>query len=1653
MTDNTFNDTNCHSPPPAWETHDGGLTAASTAHASVGQSRSVMQTQLSTLTDKMNHIISSVQRQGEADRRRVAQLERKLENRFDERGREGDARERWAELQGSVNGLVEETQALSRRVDGLDQTVWARTSGTEIAKQRSRELEQKVQNLENLNRLASAMSEETQNAQKRQATKLRRLEQGVDDALRRLGKVEEDSRPGAAASREQAFEARLSALEQSRDRFDMDLQTMHLQLDDGLRSLSQELVVGSSHVDGPASVDEAIRLAQSKLSSINAKVSSQVDDLSSSVASLRVKVDGQLTRMSSQVERLQSAHEPAIEALRAELMQMRSQDRRDLDKEVAALTARLQQAESGIEETVADAKATLRQVSTPVQHGRGRYEESLPPAVAERLAALERCIANLQESPAAEAVDGFHPAAMNNVHLLELEELRRRLTSLEDRVHEVSEAGRIEPKQFFHAQGNICDLLQEVGRLREKDASGEVRANALQGQLQQLQTVLERRKEEETHPLRAVTELDARVSEISKRVTDFAARLLEVEASREIAHEGDTVQLADLSAVSSTAYGAGRALKAAGNSRAPTPDVPDGAELQDKLLAVARHLENLDDLPERVAQLEHLAKVQRGSGVEESVKEQQKEVSFADASMTLAQDVADLIQDIGDTRTNLKAVQDTAENDKSHLLSRVEEATTALRDELKSYMSDKLEEALSEMQQKLHVLKDELVSHQTSQEDVLERVEELENKGGELQKIADEVQKLRAQQNAVAALEAHQKEQAEEAESSAAAVATLKTQFIAIQKALQERDAFKGDSYPPSEAGGGGAQVEALMEDFQNFSAKVLDDLKSLKPMRQDLSEAEAGLEELKKHVKSLQQSVDEASPSAGPPVKQGLDEADINALQERFAAAPLVETLQKRLTAIETRPSEQSDIDELKDLPSRCDELAIKLEVLPMRCDKLEAKLADEIKTLASQLLECQALPTRCDDLEAKLEESSRAVKGNEAEASALLSKLQALEARHTKLDETLTDGLRDHSTRTADMTAMQERAMERIEKLEKDSPPAPPAAATASKGSDVEDQARAVAHARIADLTKEVAAEAERAKAQQEEFAKIGTSIGDLARRLKEVEESPAGEAEKGLSAALKASLDELRETIVELKQDLSKQAEQAQKAVELAKATDIAHSAVEKKLEAMQESRLDVTRLEGDANPTDAIVKQCMEELRREMHQLKSDTVSQAALRPATAVGFDAEEVDRGLVQAKAVELTKRATETLDGLAKHQDELLKSHLSLKDLSARVSGLGEGASADEVESLSRRMSTLEGGSSKDVDALKQKVEDLTAKLQRLEERGPPAEPSPSRKVGIAPGDLGSPSGATEVKALREKVESLGEKVEELAARQKGGKPPTGAHTPLDGSLNFSLTEQTNGGTLKDGSLNFSLTEATAKDSSLNYSLTEALSPKSSAQTASTASVPSSSEQAGAESRQDTKRRPAPVATEEDADKLATVAEEGEEEDEAEDTSLKSTSIKSSPQYGRRAGASSRSPNVAAESPSASADQLGVSQSCGAEMSIGVDVSVENSMELDENCDYFEDVVASTRRAAPAKRTGSVDALDQLMSRPASSSGPTSGLPEISRAAPKVAAKAPYKGLAGQADEAFEDDASSGDQSIEEELDNSQESESNKWGDEDESA
>merc|ERR1719491_2642329 len=101
--------------------------------------------------ESMSSMISGLQRQCDGDRRsmerRMEQLDRQFQGfatRLDsEHARDSDWREKWAEVQGSLNGLVEETQALARRVDGLDERLWSRASGVEeLSRQGLRDLQQ-----------------------------------------------------------------------------------------------------------------------------------------------------------------------------------------------------------------------------------------------------------------------------------------------------------------------------------------------------------------------------------------------------------------------------------------------------------------------------------------------------------------------------------------------------------------------------------------------------------------------------------------------------------------------------------------------------------------------------------------------------------------------------------------------------------------------------------------------------------------------------------------------------------------------------------------------------------------------------------------------------------------------------------------------------------------------------------------------------------------------------------------------------------------------------------------------------------------------------------------------------------------------------------------------------------------------------------------------------------------------------------------------------------------------------------------------------------------------------------------------------------------------------------------------------------------------
>mmetsp|Transcript_39697 Transcript_39697/g.73705 ORF Transcript_39697/g.73705 Transcript_39697/m.73705 type:complete len:904 (+) Transcript_39697:21-2732(+) len=139
------------------------------------------------------HAVGSVQRQYDSDRRfverRFQQLEQKVENFCEERSREADARKKWAEVQGSVNGLLEELYSLARRIETMEQRLSTRTSGLDQVRQRSQEIEQQVQALEQSAKLSEAAHDEVQ---KRQSTKIHRSEHMLEELSRRMAKMEED---------------------------------------------------------------------------------------------------------------------------------------------------------------------------------------------------------------------------------------------------------------------------------------------------------------------------------------------------------------------------------------------------------------------------------------------------------------------------------------------------------------------------------------------------------------------------------------------------------------------------------------------------------------------------------------------------------------------------------------------------------------------------------------------------------------------------------------------------------------------------------------------------------------------------------------------------------------------------------------------------------------------------------------------------------------------------------------------------------------------------------------------------------------------------------------------------------------------------------------------------------------------------------------------------------------------------------------------------------------------------------------------------------------------------------------------------------------------------------------------------------------------
>eukprot|EP00439_Symbiodinium_sp_Y106_P000231 s4931_g1.t1 len=334
---------------------------------------------------RLGIVVAELQRQGAEDRRLVQRqldhLERRLQARsfrqsviksvhdWKEQLGMPASRERWADLQGSVTGLLEEVAGLVRRVEGLDEklrtaqpkhlavqdgvAVRIRTASCEeLLRQRTREVEQQVHSQQQKVQLAVSTFEETcrmPNNPVRREPRCQGDVQAPDRQAPQSGtnfgganaatSLSRGSFPAPCAGlvwrsrqgRSLETWARLSELEGQQASLEEEFRNV-VTTGQRLDSLSpSRRLPGSSvhtvHAEGPGY--DVVRALETELSTLSKQLAAQLDDHSSALASLRVRTEGQEILAS---ERLEKVVAPTLEAFRAEMQQLRLADRSEMDQ-------------------------------------------------------------------------------------------------------------------------------------------------------------------------------------------------------------------------------------------------------------------------------------------------------------------------------------------------------------------------------------------------------------------------------------------------------------------------------------------------------------------------------------------------------------------------------------------------------------------------------------------------------------------------------------------------------------------------------------------------------------------------------------------------------------------------------------------------------------------------------------------------------------------------------------------------------------------------------------------------------------------------------------------------------------------------------------------------------------------------------------------------------------------------------------------------------------------------------------------------------------------------------------------------------------------------------------------------------------------------
>jgi len=540
--------------------HDGGSPIPSALGLSVATSETTMEA------------VSIVQRQRDAERRlfdrRLSQLEQRLarvEGSQLERMQETDWRKKFAEVHGSVSGLQEEVQGLERRIGDVEETVQTRLGGLELLKQRVHEAEQQVQSMELKVRHSDSSVKEVE----RSVSKLRSMEQNVDDIVRRLLQVEEEVLVrGTHANREIVeygarhpasqdmvqLQQRIESLEELREvpQFrgtalelsqahtsicDLAEQVSHLaqraagfeaaqlslqhKVGDVLGRVSAVeggLALPSRHhnvdvgamVDGASASDVDIR-AEVTAAENDSDLRGQVNELTNFVLELSEKPDAidRFEALSDVVARQEEAVELYISYIKCIAS--------DHSEQVNSLRSRLSDME--------------KHFALPLQDSEHQVDELVPPAF---LTSVNAQLVEVQEElievrgQLAEALRGSRSSpqqleSMENSQ--EMTDLQQRVLWLEERVcgSSVDQALQAMPSivqaasDIAQAQSTICDVVEQVNHLSLRSREYEEAQHALQHTVGEVAGQM--------NSLQGLAEVQALVQTLSERLSDVQVRV------------------------------------------------------------------------------------------------------------------------------------------------------------------------------------------------------------------------------------------------------------------------------------------------------------------------------------------------------------------------------------------------------------------------------------------------------------------------------------------------------------------------------------------------------------------------------------------------------------------------------------------------------------------------------------------------------------------------------------------------------------------------------------------------------------------------------------------------------------------------------------------------------------------------------------------------------------------------------------------------------------------------------------------------------------------------------------------------------------------------------------------------------------------------